>query len=85
MSNFELYNALLGLNMRQNVLLKRLKKLSKSNVKLSFLLLIVGILVLDHEKRLSKLEKIRVENLKNEFKKQENDSNWDDEIGKELD
>ena len=85
MSNFELYNALLGLNMRQNVLLKRLKKVSKSNVKLSFLLLIAGIFVLDHEKRLSKLEKIRVENLKNEFKKRENDSNWDDEIDNELD
>lgn len=80
MSNYELYNVLLGLSLSQKSLLKRLRKVTKSNVKLGFLVLIVGILVLDHEKRLAKLEKIRVEKLKKEFKNRENSDDFDEEI-----
>lgn len=87
MNNFELYKVLVGMDLRLNSVRKGVKSVGKSCFLLSICMLGTAILLDNHEKRLSILEKNRVENLKKEFemkeKSAENDD-LDDEIELDL-
>lgn len=87
MSNFELYKVLVGMDLGLNSVKKGVKSVGKSCFWLSIGMLGAAFLLNNHEKRLSILEKNRLENLKKEFdlkeKMAENDD-LDDEIDLDL-
>lgn len=87
MNNFDLCKVLIGMDLGLNALNKRVKSVGKSCFWLSIGMLGTAILLNNHEKRLSILEKNKLENLKKEFemkeKSGENDG-FDEEIELDL-
>ena len=84
MNILEIYKEIFALNLREKQVVKALKKVNNSCIWLSICVLGLSILAVDQEKRLQKLEKIRVEDLKKAFEQGEK-SVENEDFDKEID